>query len=189
LIGRTDAGHREFRPGNVQLDALVTESVEAQRLRAKDGITVSLALPEKNGPARMDPRLIRHILDNLVSNGVKYSKPGGVVHVNVARDDDGMTLEVKDEGIGIPPEHLGRLFDSFSRAKNVGAVQGTGLGLAIVKRAVDQHSGTIRASSELGVGTTFVVRIPIERGLDSDAGAPARADAPKADGDRPKGYV
>ncbi len=167
LIGRTDAGHREFRAADVDLDALVVESLEAQRARAKDGVTVGLTSTGTGSRVRLDPRLLRHVLDNLVSNAVKYSKPGGKVSVRVASERNELTLAVADHGIGIPPEHLGRLFDTFSRAKNVGSVQGTGLGLAIVKRAVDQHSGRIEATSEVGVGTKFVVRIPIEPPLDA----------------------
>lgn len=185
LIGRTDAGHREFRPSGVDLDAIVTESVEAQRTRAKDGITVDLTPSGHREKVRLDPRLMRHVLDNLVGNGVKYSKPGGVVHVVVTFDGKNATVQVRDEGIGIPPEHLARLFDTFSRAKNVGAIPGTGLGLAIVKRAVDQHSGTIEASSEVGVGTTFVVRIPVET-LDPDGGTSGEGEAEDPAGDRPE---
>lgn len=163
LIGRTDAGHREFRPTDVDLDALATESVEAQRTRAKDGITIELTPSAHVGEVRMDGRLFRHVMDNLVGNAVKYSKPGGRVRVSVALRGELVRLEVADEGIGIPPEHLGKLFEAFQRAKNVGTVPGTGLGLAIVKRAVDQHSGTIEATSEVGVGSTFVVGIPVGR--------------------------
>lgn len=161
LIGRTDAGHREFRPGRVDVDALVTESVEAQRLRAKDGTKIELTPSGQTEKVRLDPRLMRHVLDNLIGNGVKYSKPGGVVRVSVTCDGSHLRVEIRDEGIGIPPEHLGRLFDTFARAKNVGAIPGTGLGLAIVKRAVDQHGGTIEASSKVDVGTTFVVQVPV----------------------------
>ena len=124
---------------------------------------------------RMDTRLFRHVMDNLVSNGLKYGKPGGVVRVSLTCDGKEARLEVKDEGIGIPTEHLARLFETFSRAKNVGQIPGTGLGLAIVKRAVDQHSGQINVASELGVGTTFTVRIPVKPPLDREAGATTEA--------------
>jgi signal transduction histidine kinase len=134
-------------------------------------VTVALSSTGVGDRVRLDPRLLRHVLDNLVSNAVKYSKPGGKVTVRVACEENELSLAVADHGIGIPAEHLDRLFDTFSRAKNVGSVQGTGLGLAIVKRAVDQHSGRIEATSEVGVGTKFVVRIPIEPPLDRASAA------------------
>ncbi|MFO0715225.1 MAG: DAHL domain-containing protein [Sandaracinus sp.] len=162
LIGRSDAGHSEYRPHDADIETIVTESVEAQRLRAKDGIRIELAARCTERRVRFDTRLFRHVVDNLVGNGVKYGKPGGTVHVELACDGREARLEVRDDGIGIPPDHLSRLFDTFARARNVGAIPGTGLGLAIVKRAVDQHHGQIEASSELGVGTKFVVRFPVE---------------------------
>ena len=70
-------------------------------------------------------------------------------------------FRITDNGIGIPAEYLPQLFASFERASNVGTIQGTGLGLAIVKKAVDLHRGTIAVESEVGVGTTFTVRLPL----------------------------
>ena len=175
LIGRSDAGHREFRPSDVDIDSVAAESIEAQRTRAKDGATIDLRVSGYGQRVRMDTRLFRHVMDNLVSNGLKYGKPGGVVRVSLTCDGKEAKLEVKDEGIGIPAEHLARLFETFSRAKNVGQIAGTGLGLAIVKRAVDQHAGRIDVASEVGVGTTFTVRIPVEPPLERDDGAAAEA--------------
>jgi signal transduction histidine kinase len=70
---------------------------------------------------------------------------------------------VRDEGIGIPESERSQLFDSFYRASNVGTISGTGLGLAIVKRAVDLHGGKIAVESVVGVGTTFIVSLPLNK--------------------------
>jgi signal transduction histidine kinase len=69
---------------------------------------------------------------------------------------------VADRGIGIPPDEVTHLFESFHRASNVGAIQGTGLGLAIVKNAVEKHGGAIEVKSTLGEGTSFTVRLPVQ---------------------------
>jgi signal transduction histidine kinase len=164
LIGRTDAGHRDFRPGRVDLGALAHEVVDMQRVRAKGGITIDLVLRGESEPLVADARLIRHVLDNLVANGVKYSKPGGEVRVAVSHADGQVTLTVADDGIGIPLADQEKLFDTFHRAANVGVVQGTGLGLAIVKRAVDLHGGKIAVKSAPDEGTRFDVQIPVSSG-------------------------
>ncbi|HAA26414.1 MAG TPA: ATP-binding protein [Cyanobacteria bacterium UBA8553] len=72
-----------------------------------------------------------------------------------------VVFQIADSGIGIPTEDLGQLFESFGRASNVGTIQGTGLGLAIAKKSVDLHGGTIAVESEVGVGTTFTVMLPL----------------------------
>jgi signal transduction histidine kinase len=82
------------------------------------------------------------------------------VRFDVRREQTATVFEVSDRGIGIPPEEIAHLFESFHRASNVGAIQGTGLGLAIVKNAVEMHGGAIEVKSKLGEGTTFRVRLP-----------------------------
>jgi signal transduction histidine kinase len=162
LIGRTDAGHRDFRPQRVELGLLVAETVENQRARAKNGVTIEATTSGVETPVVADPRLLKHAIDNLVGNGVKYSREGGCERVSAACDGRCLTLGVEDQGIGIPLADQERLFDTFHRASNVGRVPGTGLGLAIVKRAVDLHGGTIAVDSKEGVGTRFELRIPVE---------------------------
>ena len=114
-----------------------------------------------SGKVDLDEKLLRHILSNLLSNAIKYSPKGGNVGFDLVRTQKAVSFRVKDQGIGIPETDKVQLFDSFYRASNVGTISGTGLGLAIVKRAVDSHGGNITVESEVGVGTTFVVSIPL----------------------------
>jgi signal transduction histidine kinase len=109
----------------------------------------------------LDERLLRHILSNLLSNAIKYSPAEKPIHLVLTLQGDEVVFQVKDRGIGIPSEDRLRLFEPFQRAQNVGKISGTGLGLAIVKKAVDRHGGAIAVESEVGVGTTFRVTIPL----------------------------
>jgi signal transduction histidine kinase len=101
------------------------------------------------------------VIDNLVSNALKYSPADKSIWIDLSRDDARMVLRVQDEGIGIPDEDLKHLFEPFHRASNVGTISGTGLGLSITKHAVDLHGGTIVPESQPGVGTTFTVTLPV----------------------------
>lgn len=99
------------------------------------------------------------MVNNLLSNAVKYSPDGGCVSLTVSCQPDMIGLQVKDEGIGIPPEAMPQLFEPFHRASNVGEIPGTGLGLAIAKRCIDLHGGQISVESTLGEGTVFTVQL------------------------------
>jgi signal transduction histidine kinase len=109
----------------------------------------------------VDERLLRHVLVNLISNAFKYSPRGSRVAFRVRVNNGAAAFEVRDSGIGIPPEDQPRLFETFHRARNVGNISGTGLGLAIVKKSLDLHGGSIRFDSAPGQGTRFEVTIPL----------------------------
>lgn len=106
---------------------------------------------------------MKELLSNLISNAIKYNKPGGEVWVTVTQENQNLILKVKDNGMGIPEESIGRIFERFyrvdkGRSKKQG---GTGLGLSIVKHIVSFYQGTITVHSEVDVGTEFIVTIPI----------------------------
>jgi signal transduction histidine kinase len=109
----------------------------------------------------MDEKLLRQILENLLSNAIKYSPKGSTVDFTVSCFSDRATFQICDRGIGIPVEDRQLLFETFHRAANVGTIAGTGLGLAIVKKCVDIHRGQVAVESEIGLGTTFTVTLPI----------------------------
>ena len=164
LIGKADAGRVEFHPRLLDVRSLA-ESVVEEIARPLDGhCRLQLAAEGESDPRLMDEKLVRHILSNLLSNAVKYSPAGGQVDLRLRCGRTETTFEVKDAGIGIPKEDQGRLFSTFHRGRNVSNISGTGLGLAIVKKCVDVHGGSISFESEVGRGSTFVVRIPQREG-------------------------
>jgi signal transduction histidine kinase len=109
-----------------------------------------------------DQRRLVRVLENLIGNAIKYSPNRGVVRVLIAREGDRAVLQVQDEGIGIPEADIPRLFNTYQRAGNaVGHIAGNGLGLAGSRHIVEQHGGTISVASQEGVGSTFVVWLPL----------------------------
>ncbi len=140
----------------------------------KQGITVGVGLPDLLPPVAGDPHLLQQVFLNLFLNAVDAMPEGGRLAVNAVhhsvfpvnrgdqRKDRGfIEISVSDTGVGIPPEHLPRIFDPFFTTKKPG--EGTGLGLSVVYGIVRDHGGKIEVKSEVGVGTTFVVRLPVYR--------------------------
>jgi signal transduction histidine kinase len=110
--------------------------------------------------ARADRRQVARVINNLVSNAIKYTPPSGRVDVTVASDDAGATFAVADTGYGLSADDLPRLFTKYARFHQDKGIPGTGLGLYISKAIVEAHGGTVEVSSEPGRGTTFTVRLP-----------------------------
>jgi len=127
---------------------------------------VSLQLDASVQSFISDRELLSQLLRHVIENAVKFSGREGHVQVDVERENSAVRLVVQDDGPGIPPEDLPRIFERFyrvdkGRSRELG---GTGLGLSIVKHIVESHEGTLQAESRLGVGTRFVLRIPLSPG-------------------------
>ena len=152
----------KFEPRAIDVAALVDEVVEELQMDLHTSHTIEVNLDEGVTEAVLDERLLKHLVTNLLTNAMKYSPDAARVFLDVKIEDDELTIVVEDTGLGIAPQDLDRLFESYYRGDNVGNIKGTGLGLALVKTAVDQHSGAIDVESELGGGTTFTVRIPLD---------------------------
>lgn len=108
----------------------------------------------------MDQNMIHHILTNLLSNAIKYSSDLKVVDINIIAQDDFISIEVRDYGIGIPEKDQAKLFTSFFRASNISNLPGTGLGLVVVKYFLDLHGGHIDVKSTQNKGSSFLIKIP-----------------------------
>jgi PAS domain S-box-containing protein len=163
FLAQVEAGKLVLDVGALDLGAVASESVETARPQAEaKGVTLTLA----TGPAPPiagDRARIAQLLDNLVSNAVKFTPESGRVDVRVRVDGSQAVLEVRDSGMGIPASEQEYLFDRFFRSSGATeqAIQGTGLGLAISKAIVDAHAGRITVASQEGAGTTFRVALPL----------------------------
>jgi two-component system phosphate regulon sensor histidine kinase PhoR len=177
-LARIESGVEVFELRAVPLAPLVASCLERHQNRAQGKSQVLRALPPSEGDRETgrqgdkenegelavwaDEEAISQILDNLVDNAVKYTPEGGQITVGW-RDEEGLVvLEVADTGIGIPEHDLPRIFERFYRVDKARSREmgGTGLGLSIVKHLVQAMSGTVSASSQVGWGTTFQIRLP-----------------------------
>lgn len=113
----------------------------------------------------LDEKILRQILENLLGNAIKYSPNGSTVELTLSYVQNDLIFKIIDRGIGIPKVDLPVLFESFHRANNVGTIAGTGLGLAIVKKCLDIHKGQIEVESEVGLGSTFTITLPMYKSL------------------------
>lgn len=164
-INRSEAGKLELKPISLHLEKFCEDLIKELQLNAGDEYTISLSTQGQCTNVWMDENILRHIFTNLLSNAIKYSPQGGTINFEFAYQDGEVIFQVKDRGIGIHPEDQQLLFEPFHRAKNVGNIPGTGLGLSIVKRLVDLHKGSIALASQVGVGTTFIVTLPLNIGI------------------------
>ncbi len=163
-LARADARHAalelakqtfDFRPHAERTFQLVAE------LAAKKQLTMHFHAPEQ-AVVTADPDKLTQLLYILLDNAIKYTPEGGEVTLSIRTEPKQFILSVKDTGIGIPPEDIGRIFDRFYRVDKARSRQqgGHGLGLSIAKWIIDAHGGTIHVDSQLGQGTEFIVRLP-----------------------------
>ncbi|HEY5059278.1 MAG TPA: ATP-binding protein [Gaiellaceae bacterium] len=165
LIAQIEARRIELELESFDLRELVEQSVEAMRPAAA-AKRVAVEIVGDRLPAIVADRLrITQVLDNLVSNALKFTDGGGTVTVSVRRDGDAASVTVADDGIGIPAGEQGQLFSRFFRSSSATerAIPGTGLGLAISRALVEQHGGTISLESDEGEGTRVTVTLPHRR--------------------------
>jgi signal transduction histidine kinase len=163
FVAQSDAGRLELILAEVDLSTLVHESVEsAGPPAAAKRIRLELSADERM-PLQGDRARLAQLLDNLVSNAIKFTPEGGSVTVSLTRRESSAVLEVRDTGIGVPAAEQDQVFERFFRARGATerAIQGTGLGLSIARMIAESHGGQIRLESIDGVGTTFRVELPL----------------------------
>lgn len=147
----------------VSLQQLLLKQIEfLQPLAEKNEITLELSSVSGIETISADADSLEQVFSNLISNAIKYNRPGGSIQVRIREDNEYVVTDIEDNGIGIQAEHIPYLFDQFYRVKrNEDQKQkGSGLGLAIAKKITDAHSGNITVTSSPGKGTTFSVHLP-----------------------------
>jgi len=174
LVGKAEVHQTNFNPAPLDLEKFCQDLVAEIKLIATEEHQIILKIQgcyiqreEKSAALdislpRLDEKLLRHIFTNLLSNAIKYSPQGGKISFDLFCLQGEAIFRIQDEGIGIPEIEQDNLFNSFQRGSNVGPIPGHGLGLAIVKQYVELHQGEITLVSKEGVGTTFIVTIPLK---------------------------
>ncbi len=164
-VSRISRGRIELRIEPVDFEALVGRSVEAVDSMLRDrGHEIALTLPPGPITVEGDPTRLEQVVVNLLNNAAKYTEPGGKIQVELRRGDGEVVLSIRDNGIGIAPEMLTRIFEPFVQAaRRLERSQGgVGIGLTLVQKLVELHGGTVEAYSEgLGRGSEFIVRLPL----------------------------
>jgi len=163
-VAKMEAGFRQFEQVPLDLPEILKEIVEFLEAKA-EAQRVKLHLEAAPGlPAILaDRRGMEEVFTNLISNAINYSPNGGDVTVSVGMNDNLLEVQVSDQGVGIDPEEVPKIFDKFYRVKSPQTRQiiGTGLGLPIVRSVVEAHRGAIEVESQVGVGSTFRVLLPV----------------------------
>lgn len=164
-ITRMEQGRLTLQPEPIQLHDLMQTIVEEQKNKiAEKRVQVSIDIPDIIS-LEGDKILIQESLTNLISNGVKYNRDGGLLIVKAQSMNDWVTITVGDTGIGVPREEQVRLFTQFFRSQQAQVIdpEGVGLGLYTTKQFIKLHGGDIMMNSIAGQGTTFAVRLPVRQ--------------------------
>jgi len=178
-VSKIESGNLALHPQPVHVADLVRQSIDVVAGAARNaGVSLEANVPASIRPVMVDPDRLVQALVNLLSNAVKFAPTGSTVTVSAAGADGGVTITVADQGEGIAPENIGRLFRKFYQVDSSSSRRrgGTGLGLAITKALVEQHGGRIYVDSELKKGTRFSITLPAASAELSAAVAPVAAN-------------
>ncbi len=160
-LDKLEEGAVMANPEYLGLNDLLVAITDEIKPIAKAGQRINFTGLLVNEQIFIDKRILKNIMFNLISNAIKYSNENTNIDIKLSRDGNTLTIEIKDQGIGIPLEDQAHIFERFYRANNIGNMQGTGLGLNIVKKYVEILKGDIQFKSIPEKGTKFTLKLPI----------------------------
>lgn len=165
-VSGSDANRLLFSPQMTDVVTLAQQIVDEYKMLYNHSHEVLFNTNAEHIEALLDLKLVRQILNNLISNAVKYTPPGAHVEVDLIRQNGSIVMKVTDSGPGIPEADVPLLFEPFHRGSNARSVPGTGLGLTIVKQSVELHNGRIEVDTAPNQGTTFTIVLPFRTSPD-----------------------
>jgi signal transduction histidine kinase len=161
-FSKMEKGIPEYHLVNSNLASILNEAIhEMNYWFAKEGFDVVTELDDKIF-ANVDPEKMNQAIGNLLSNAIKYSTDTKKIFVRLFNKPEHICIEVEDLGVGIPEDKLYRIFEQFYRIEQKESISGTGLGLTVVKEIIEAHNGTITVTSEIGKGSRFTIRMPLD---------------------------
>ncbi len=166
VVSKIQQGKIPFDKRKISLKKITEDTIETLNSLAKaSNVKINLEVKGDLPKVKTDPGRIKEVIDNLLTNAIKYSNGGGKVDVTLSKEGKKVRFKVKDRGIGIPEEDQKNIFKKFFRCKNAlkYQTQGTGLGLFIAKSVIEEAGGKIKFKSEKGEGSTFWFTLPIEK--------------------------
>jgi signal transduction histidine kinase len=159
-VSETEAGVVAMSLSEVDVSALIEDACDLFRPLAEDkGLNVEVNTANEC-LVYGDRKKLQRAFANLLDNAIKYNVLGGRITASVGRSDEGVTVSIRDTGIGIPSEEIPRIFDRFYRVDKSRSVPGAGLGLSLVQAIVRRHGGEVKVSSSHSLGSTFTVILP-----------------------------
>ena len=175
---KLEMGGEKLHAGIGSFSDFASSVVESFQLGAQEkGISLSFLDDSGNPLVSFDKSMMQKVLNNLLSNALKYTPEEGSVHVHLTREEGSLKVAVSDNGRGIPAADIPDIFDRFYRSGNAGTTTGTGIGLSLVKQYVEMHGGTVAVSSKEGEGSVFSFTLP----LPEEAGDRQEEEAPSGE--------
>jgi signal transduction histidine kinase len=172
-LAKVEAGRMELQPTTFALPGLLDNAMSMVRERAtRQGLSLTTETDPSVGLIEGDERKVKQILFNLLSNAVKFTPGGGRITLAATADNGQVEISVRDTGVGISADDQARIFEEFTQVGPGATQEGTGLGLALTKRLVELHHGRLSVHSQLGVGSTFTVWLPVRQAGAAPGSAP-----------------
>lgn len=171
-LSRMDSSDYELNKDIVLFNSFFNRIIDRFEMSKSDKVQFERLFPETSFYVEIDTDKVTQVIDNIISNAIKYSPDGGNIRFGFTGQEDMLKVMISDDGMGIPKENVGRIFDRFyrvdrARARSMG---GTGLGLAIAREMIEAHGGKIWAESEEGQGTTIFFTLPYDADEFGEAG-------------------
>jgi signal transduction histidine kinase len=161
-MGKIEASKVPFNPLPISITKFVNDYLKYEAPKVLLGRNIKTNIEKIEGNGLLDEKLMKQVLQNAISNAVKYSKPETQIDIKLYQQSNNAIIEITDRGIGIPEKELNFLFESFFRATNVENIPGTGLGLPIMKLFIEMHGGEIKIESKHTLGTTVKIVLPLK---------------------------
>lgn len=146
----------------MDLSKLIDDLLSELKPGLCSNVTINLDKRLDSNLIKSDPRLLKLIISNVLSNACKYSDPGGEIFVKISLEQSTLFFQVQDHGIGMSPNDLNQIFYRFYRGENVGSIEGTGIGMSIMKKSLDALDGKVEIDSQINVGTLVKIEIPVQ---------------------------